>query len=296
MFFIFFCITKKEKNNTLKLHFHVTIGKEITKIAMPVAITSYIRSGLSSLKQLLIPLRLEKSGLSSSQATAYYGLIQGMTIPLLLFPEVIIYSFSSLVMPEFAYYDARKEGTKITYAIERIFRITFFFSIGMIGIFLFYSEPINFLIYQNFDIAIYLKTIAPLLFFMYLDSIVDNILKGLNEQIGVMKCNILDLVVSIVCIYWLLPIWGLTGYVIVIYISELLNCGISLYQLKQKTHFKIDFINWLIKPTLGIIISYFICKLLIPTAPLTTSSIILQILLFLISYFTFLLLSHALES
>lgn len=47
----------------------------ILKIAFPVAITSYIRSGLSTLKQLIIPTQLEKSGLSCNNALSKYGII-----------------------------------------------------------------------------------------------------------------------------------------------------------------------------------------------------------------------------
>lgn len=270
--------------------------KTITSISLPVAITSYIRSGLSSLKQLLIPLRLEKSGLTCSEAVSNYGLISGMAMPILLFPEVIINSFSGLVVPEFAYFDTKKAYEKVTYVTERIFRITFLFSIGILGVFFFYSREISFAIYQNFEIASYLKILSPLIFFMYLDSIVDNILKGLNQQLNVMKCNILDLFTSIFFIYFLLPVFGLNGYIIVIYISELLNSSISLYQLKKITHFKINWIGWLIKPLFGIGISFFICKLLVSNIALTTSSIILQIFLFLSGYFAFLLLSHAFET
>lgn len=270
--------------------------KKITSISLPIAITSYIRSGLSSLKQLLIPISLEKYGLSHNDAISKYGLISSMVMPILMFPEVIINSFSGLVVPEFAYFDTKKAYSRVTYVAERIFRITFLFSIGVFGVFFFYSKEISFAIYQNFQIATYLKLLSPLIFFMYLDSIVDNILKGLNQQLNVMKCNILDLFTSIFFIYFLLPVWGLNGYIVVIYFSELLNSLVSLYQLNKVTHLKIDFINWIIKPILGIIISFFVCKLLIPVVNLTTFSIVLLIAVFLSGYFLFLLLSRAFYS
>lgn len=248
--FTFVLYILETKKHTIKQIENQNYFKTILSISLPVAITSYIRSGLSSLKQLLIPSSLEKSGLTCNEAISSYGLICGMTMPVLLFPEVLVSSFSGLVVPEFAYYNTRKSNLKITYLVERIFRITFLFSIGVLGAFFFYNKQICFAIYQDFKIANFLKMLSPLILFMYLDGIIDNILKGLNEQLGVMKCNILDLFTSIFFIYFLVPIGGLTGYIIVIYISELLNFGISFYQLKKITHFKINFINWIIKPIL----------------------------------------------
>ncbi len=291
--FVFALYRIERKNYTVKDNTKTNYTKSIFEITLPVSITSYIRSGLASLKQLLIPLRLEKSGMDCNIAISTYGLINGMAMPLLMFPEVIINSFSGLLVPEFTYYYTKNNFNRIREIISKIFRITLLFSIGIIGAFIFYSNNISLVIYNNLDIALYLKILAPLLLFMYLDSIVDNILKGLNQQLSVMKCNILDLFVSIFCIYILLPIWGVNGYIFIIFLSEILNSGISILQLKQITHFKFDFKNWIIKPFIGIAFSYFVCTLLVPNIIPNISSIILQIVLFISCYFVFLLISNS---
>lgn len=288
--FTFILYRFETKKHTIKQSEKQNYFKTILSISLPVAITSYIRSGLSSLKQLLIPTSLEKSGLSCSEAISSFGTISSMTMPILLFPEVLISSFGGLVVPEFAYFDTKKAQLKITYLVERIFRMTFLFSIGVLGIFFFYDKEISYLIYQNFEIASYLKILCPLVIFMYLDGIIDNILKGLNEQLGVMKCNIIDLFTSIFFIYFLLPIWGLKGYLIVIYISELLNFGISFYQLKTITHFKIDFANWILRPFVGIILSYLITEWLIYKPCIDALHLFLKLFIFSGFYFLFLLL------
>ena len=291
--FVFALYRIERKNYTVKDNTKTNYTKSIFEITLPVSITSYIRSGLASLKQLLIPLRLEKSGMDCNIAISTYGLINGMAMPLLMFPEVIINSFSGLLVPEVTYYYTKNNFNRIREIISKIFRITLLFSIGIIGAFIFYSNNISLVIYNNLDIALYLKILAPLLLFMYLDSIVDNILKGLNQQLSVMKCNILDLFVSIFCIYILLPIWGVNGYIFIIFLSEILNSGISILQLKQITHFKFDFKNWIIKPFIGIAFSYFVCTLLVPNIIPNISSIILQIVLFISCYFVFLLISNS---
>lgn len=285
-FILYFAEKRKYNHNFIT---NVNYTKSIFEITLPVSITSYIRSGLSSLKQLLIPLRLEKYGMKCEEAVSTYGLINGMTMPVLMFPEVIINSFSGLLVPEFTYYYTKKDYNKISFIISKIFRITLLFSICIIGLFLFYSENISMLVYNNLDIALYLKILCPLLLFMYLDSIVDNMLKGLNEQLGVMKCNILDLFVSIFCIYILLPLFGINGYILVIFISELLNSCISILQLKKLTHFKINFKNWIFKPFIGITLSYFITEMIISNPCLNTLQFIIKMVFFLGCYCLFIL-------
>lgn len=185
-------------------------SKRILRISVPVAITSYIRSGLSTIKQLLIPLRLEKSGLSCKEALSQYGLINGMVFPLILFPNIIITTFSNLLVPEFSYYNTRSENGKMNKMLNLIFKYSFIFSFCIIGIFLCFSDSFSILFYNNIEISKYIKILCPLLVFMYLDSIIDSILKGLDKQVKVMGINILDLLTSITFIYFLLPIKGIT--------------------------------------------------------------------------------------
>lgn len=285
--FVLYTIERRKYTNINKSK--TNYMKSIFEITLPVSITSYIRSGLSSLKQLLIPLRLEKYGMKCEKAISTYGLINGMVMPVLMFPEVVINSFSGLLVPEFTYYYTKKDYDKISFIISKIFRITFVFSIGVIGVFLFYSSKISFFIYNNDECNVYLKILCPLLLFMYLDSIVDNILKGLNEQLGVMKCNILDLFVSIFCIYFLLPIFGIKGYIFVIFLSEILNSSISILQLHRITHFKIDFINWIFKPFSFVILSYVLTEFIIYSPCNLPIEFILKMFVFFGFYFLFLL-------
>ena len=69
---------------------------------IPVSITSYIRSGLSTVKQFIVPNRLLAYGLPYTIALAEYGKITGMALPIIMFPLVFISSFSNLLIPEFA--------------------------------------------------------------------------------------------------------------------------------------------------------------------------------------------------
>lgn len=105
---------------------------KILRISLPVAVTSYIRSGLSTLKQLLIPFSLERYSSSCDEALSQYGLINGMTMPLLMFPCIIITSCAGLLIPEFARYNLKKDFERMNQVTGFIFKFTSFFSICII--------------------------------------------------------------------------------------------------------------------------------------------------------------------
>ena len=217
----------------LKYFFSISNSRKIFKSSYPVALTSYIRSGLTTLTQLIIPIRLEKSGLSATLALSQYGIIQGMVMPILLFPNVLISSFCGLLIPEFSTYLAKGYKKSIRNSCKKILIISCIFSFLIASIFFFFSNELSLLIYKNIESSLYIKLLSPLVFFIYIDNIIDAILKGLNKQFEVMCCNVVDLAITIGFIYFLVPIFGIYGFIASIYISELFNFAVSSYQLSS---------------------------------------------------------------
>lgn len=233
----------------------------ILKIAFPVAVTSYIRSGLSTLKQLIIPTQLEKSGISCSRALSQYGMINGMVLPVITFPTVFTDSYSMLLIPEFSTYLAQKNYKAINYIANKIFKITCAFTMCICSIFFIFSNDLGLAIYNNIEIGYYFKIFTPFIFFMYMDHIIDCILKGLNKQFGVMCCNILDLSITTCFIYFLLPVLGIKGYVLSIFFSEVLNFSISLFQLFKYSGIKPNLIDWIVVPLFCSLVGFFVVNI-----------------------------------
>lgn len=206
-------------------------NRRILRITIPVAITSYIRSGLSTVKQLIIPSSLQRSGMNSSNSLISYGIVNGMAMPIIMFPVILVNSFSGLLIPEFSRYYAQGKYKKIKSTSVLILTCTLIFSI-LVAICIFvFSDELSNLIYQKSEIAKYLRILAPLIIIMYLDIVIDGILKGLDAQVDVMIVNVFDCVVSIAFIYFLVPILGFSGYIMSIFVSEVIDFTLSGYRL-----------------------------------------------------------------
>ena len=265
--------------------------KDISKISFPVAITSYIRSGLSTLKQIIIPIRLEKSGISCEMALSQYGMITGMVMQLIWFPCLIINVFANLLIPEYSRLNALNNKKRISTVTNKIFKVTILFSVCIFGIFFTFAESLSMAIYNKMEVAKYIKIISPLVLMMYIDNVVDGMLKGLNKQVAVMKCNILDLFLSIILMYILLPICGIYGYIIVLFISELLNGSISIFQLIKETKVKLNIKSLVLKPLFCILISNWSIHFIFTTYDGKISSLIYQIFIYILCYLFLLFLT-----
>lgn len=206
-------------------------NRRILRITVPVAITSYIRSGLSTMKQLIIPSSLQRSGMNSSNALISYGIVNGMAMPIIMFPMILVNSFSGLLIPEFSRYHTQGKYKKIKSTSILILTCTLIFSI-LVAICIFaFSDELSNLIYRKTEIAKYLRILAPLIVIMYLDIVIDGILKGLDAQVDVMVVNVFDCIISIAFIYFLVPILGFSGYIMSIFISEVVDFTLSGYRL-----------------------------------------------------------------
>lgn len=82
-------------------------------------------------------------------------------------------------------------------------------------------------------LGFYIKIFAPIVPFMYLDIIIDSILKGLDAQIGVLFINIVDLLLSISFIFFFVPKFGIIGFIASIFASEILNFVLSFKKLRE---------------------------------------------------------------
>lgn len=236
--YIVYLLDKRKYSNSPELAKHDNYTHRIVRISIPIAITSYIRSGLSTFKQLIIPSSLERSGINCSESLSKYGIINGMALPIIMFPDILVKSFASLLIPEFARYNAKKD-----YKRTRQMTTILLFLIGgaatcLTVVLFIFSDFLANLIYKDLSVAHYIRILAPLATFIYVDTVVDSILRGLDAQVGVMIINILDLAISTSFIYFCVPKLGLIGYLISIYMSEILNFIVSLFQLIKIVYFR----------------------------------------------------------
>jgi len=242
---------------------HSGATRSLLSIALPVAFSSYIRSGLVTLEHILIPMGLKRSGSSAERALASYGTLSGMALPVVLFPQAFLSAFSGLLVPEVAEFRVRGDNKKICSIMARVFKITLWFSVGVSGIMLCFSYELADALYSNIEAGAYIRLLAPLIPVMYLDTAVDSVLKGMDEQLYSMRINIADAFISVLLVSLLIPPLGIKGYLITIYVSEILNTSCSIVRLIKRTGFRFRMFDWLILPLLCVTGACMMSRLLI---------------------------------
>ena len=224
------------------------VTKRLLGIALPVAFSTYARAGLLTVEHALIPKGLRKNGASREHSLSVYGTLTGMVMPVILFPSALISSFAGLTVPELAEEVTRDHRRHVRYICERVFQLALVFSIGVSGVLICFSGELGQVIYKSSDASLYIKLLAPLIPVMYLDSTADAMLKGLGEQFYSMNVNIADALISVILVYILLPVYGIKGYIFIIFLMEVLNFGLSASRLMAKTGLRPRIFKWVVKP------------------------------------------------
>lgn len=236
--------------------------RKMLPIAMPVTANACLRTGLSAAENALIPLGLQKYGMTRELALTGYGIITGMSMTVLVFPSVLILPFAVLIIPEIAEAAVLKHRNEVRHVTGRMFGLTMLYSVPVTVLLIFYAVPLCRLLFGNEEAGIYLSLLAPVIPFMYLDSVADGILKGLNEQTSYLVFNTLDSLLRVALTYILLPVFGIYGVIAVIIISELLNTTMSIARLVHITSFKVSMSEYLIRPACCMLLPCLLIRLL----------------------------------
>lgn len=231
-------------------HSETSIIKKLLKISVPDAVGSEMRSILMTVEHLLIPSGLRKSGAEPQAALASYGVIHGMSLPLVLYPSALLSSLSGLMIPELSAHHISGSKTRISYIISRVLHMTLVFSIGTAGIMYFNAERLSQAVYGNTDASFYIQILSPLIPIMYADMSVDGILKGLDQQMSCMRYNIIDASLCVILVYFLVPVFAVKGYIIVVFVSECVNFFLSFRRLTVVSEVKVELFKDLVIPLL----------------------------------------------
>lgn len=241
------------------------VTKKLFGIALPVAAAAYLRSGLTTLEHILIPKGLRKNPATADSALASYGVLCGMAMPVIMLPTALLYSFCGLLIPELAEANAKKDVRRIGSVASRVLKLTLFYSIGCAGFIDCFAKELGYFIYNSADAGEFIRIMAPLIPVMYMDHAVDSMLKGLGEQLYSMKVNILDAAMCALLVFILCPKIGIYGYVVTIYVSEVINASLSLARLLKVTKFASKPVSWLLRPLICTLAAVLPVKLFFPT-------------------------------
>lgn len=210
---------------------HLT--RRMLGVALPLAVSAYARTSLSTLEHLLVPRGLKSAGFSADRALSGYGVIQGMALPVITFPSCLLYSLADLLVPELTAAQVSGKTEEIRNMVKSLLYKCLLFAVATAVLLLIFAGKLGELIYHSEEAGNYIRLLAPLIPVMYLDTVTDGCLRGLGQHTKCMCINVLDSALGVILVWVLLPKYALFGYVFILYLNECINFLLSFRLLRR---------------------------------------------------------------
>lgn len=115
--------------------------RRILRISLPLGLTDNLRSGLNTVENLIIPKRLVLFA-GTVNAMADYGIVHGMVFPVLMLPAAILFSLSSLLIPEFSRCAAGHRQPRVRYLARRSLRTALLYGLAVGSVLFSLARPL----------------------------------------------------------------------------------------------------------------------------------------------------------
>lgn len=217
----------------------IPVAKVILDTSLPLAIADDLRTGITTVENLIVPLRLALFE-GSIAPLAAFGTVCGMVFPILMFPVAILYGMTELLVPELARCRAANSQIRIDYLITRGLRIALLYGTLCAGILYLSSDSLCMQLYDSKEAGRYLRLFAPLAVMLYCDTVTDSMIKGLGQQKASVRYNILTNSMDVLFLYIWLPRYGMNGYFWSFLLTHAVNFVLSIRRLLRISRVQID--------------------------------------------------------
>lgn len=186
------------------------ITGQLLRLSAPTTASRLCQTAMRALNAVLLPICLRRSGLTQAAATAQFGLLNGMAMPLLMLPGIVTGAVSMVAAPAVS----RQEGQarRLRQTIRRLLLSAS--GIGLLTVLLlfFCADFISTHLYSEPSLAPLLRLMCPSALMMSLQQVQFGLITGLGLQRKALTATITASLLALVITALLCPIPGVGIY------------------------------------------------------------------------------------
>lgn len=230
--------------------------RRIGAIAVPVGATSLLGTILGSANAVLIPQLLAAGGMDRSDAIASFGVLFGMTIPLLYLPSAFIGALGLVLVPKLSESNALKQNNAIRRRITRALLGTSVLVMPVTAFLTVVGPSLGGMMFGNPTVGDYLRPLSIGVLLSCYQSVLSTALIGLNRQGAAARnaivCNVIQLIFTVLLVG--IPSIGLWGFVIGFTVSTVIGLVGNWISVVKTTGIKLNLFQWMVAPALATIL------------------------------------------
>lgn len=240
------------------------LWREIGRIALPVGSTSLLGNLMGSANAILIPQLLVKGGKTAGEAMSDFGVINGMTIPMLLMPTAFIGALGLVLVPKLAQAVAVNRRKEAREQLSRVMAATSCVLLPCMALLVVIGPVLGRLLFKDARAGESILPLAVGVIFTGYQAVLGSALNGLGKQSAAAGNMLLSDGVQLAFTYFLVgdPNIGLKGYVTGLWVSSILGAWLNWRSVRRAIDLKGQTFSWLVAPGLGALLMALCCRLL----------------------------------
>jgi O-antigen/teichoic acid export membrane protein len=238
--------------------------RRVASIALPVGINALLGNCISAANATLIPQKLVESGMERAAAISQFGVVCGMTLPLLAMPTVYLGALNLLLLPRLARTSALGQAGEVRRLIDRALSVVSILTLPSMALMAVLGADLGYAMFGQ-DVGEYLTPLAVVMGMSCYCSVLSSVLNGIGQQRAVAVISLLGGVVQLAFTLALVPLpgVGMDGYVAGALVSTALELILCLWLTVRRTGLTPRLFQWLTAPGLSALLAALNANLLL---------------------------------
>lgn len=229
--------------------------KKYLKNTFPILVSGYVQMLMSTANELLVPAALLKYSRSTEDALASYGMFEALIIPAIFFPSAVLTSLSGVMIPEAALANRAENESDRKCRLARLadsaFTKTFSYAFFVAAVYSYCGNTAGRVLCPSDElVGRSLVILAPVIPFIYLEIVLEGLLKGMGRQNFSTVNSLCEYAVRIACVIIFVGRIGFTGVIISYYASNVLSNIARIIVVCGEAGIGFDKIRYAAKPLL----------------------------------------------
>lgn len=212
---------------------HRAVYYPLMQMALPLTANRIVLNLLQSVESVSIPARLRIYGYDNATALSVYGVLTGMAMPLIFFPNALTNSVAVLLLPIISESYALGDIEKVRSATLRTVKYCGMMGTACMLVFVVLGRWAGSFLFNSTLAGHFITTLGFICPFLYLDTTLSSILQGLGMAGRIFVMNVFSLLIRLGFIFLTVPVYGITGYLWGILVSQLAQTILYLLCLRR---------------------------------------------------------------
>lgn len=201
---------------------------KLLAMALPLTANRIVLNLLQSVESVSIPAKLRIYGYDNVTSLSVYGVLTGMAMPFIFFPNALTSSVAILLLPVISESYALGDMDAVKRSTVKTVKYCSLMGLCCMLVFVLFGRLAGTILFDSPLAGYFIMTLGFICPFLYLDTTLSSILQGLGMAGHIFAMNVICLLVRLGFVFLAVPKFGITGYLWGLLFSQMILMALYL--------------------------------------------------------------------